>query len=69
MRVFELAKQLDIPNNELIELIEMEGIDVHNHFSVLDDEQVRTVIQAATGEAPEWTEDGPRPQTGDVSRS
>ncbi|MGA0368856.1 MAG: translation initiation factor IF-2 [Kiritimatiellia bacterium] len=56
MRVFELAKKLDIPNKELIELIEMEGIEVHNHFSVLDEEQVRIVTHAATGEAPEWTE-------------
>jgi len=57
MRVFELAKQLDIPNKELIELIEMEGIEVHNHFSVLNDEQVKVVTHAATGEAPEWTEE------------
>lgn len=56
MRVFELAKKLEIPNKELIELIEMEGIEVHNHFSVLTDEQVVTVTQAATGEAPEWVE-------------
>lgn len=56
MRVFELAKKLDIPNKELIELIEMEGIEVHNHFSVLNDEQVAIVTQAATGEAPEWLE-------------
>jgi translation initiation factor IF-2 len=60
MRVFELAKQLEIPNKELIELIEMEGIEVHNHFSVLNDEQVRIVTQAATGEAPEWSEDSPK---------
>jgi translation initiation factor IF-2 len=52
MRVFELAKKLDIPNKELIELIEMEGIEVHNHFSVLNDEQVLIVTQAATGEKP-----------------
>lgn len=56
MRVFELAKKLEIPNKELIELIEMEGIEVQNHFSVLNDEQVAIVTQAATGEAPEWTE-------------
>ncbi len=57
MRVFELAKKLEIPNKELIELIEMEGIEVQTHFSVLNDEQVKIVTLAATGEAPEWTEE------------
>jgi translation initiation factor IF-2 len=73
MRVFELAKQLEIPNKELIELIEMEGIEVHNHFSVLNDEQVKIVTIAATGEAPEWTEGGttsaentPAPEAADL---
>ncbi len=63
MRVFELAKKLDIPNKELIELIEMEGIEVHNHFSVLNDEQVLIVTQAATGEAPEWIEGSSQEKT------
>jgi len=62
MRVFELAKKLDIPNKELIELIEMEGIEVHNHFSVLNDEQVKVVTLAATSEAPEWIEETSAPE-------
>lgn len=54
MRVFELAKKLDIPNKELLELVEMEGIEVQNHFGVLTDQQVRTVVLAATDEEPDW---------------
>jgi len=61
MRVFELAKKLEIPNKELIELIEMEGIEVQNHFSVLNDEQVVVVTQAATGVAPEWIDTPEKP--------
>jgi len=54
MRVFELAKKLDIPNKELLELIEMEGFEVQNHFGVLNDSQVRTVVRAAIDEDPDW---------------
>ncbi|MEX2607464.1 MAG: translation initiation factor IF-2, partial [Kiritimatiellia bacterium] len=67
MRVFELAKKLEIPNKELIELIEMEGIEVQTHFSVLTDEQVIIVTQAATGEAPEWVE-SPAPAAGESDK-
>jgi translation initiation factor IF-2 len=56
MRVFELAKKLDIPNKELLELIEMEGIEVQNHFGVLSNEEVRKVVLAATDEEPDWLE-------------
>lgn len=56
MRVFELAKKLDIPNKELLELVEMEGIEVQNHFGVLTNDEVRTVVLAATDEEPDWLE-------------
>ncbi|MCC5849463.1 MAG: translation initiation factor IF-2 [Verrucomicrobia bacterium] len=52
MRIFELAKQLDIPSNELMELVEMMGIDAQNHFCALTPEQVNQLIEDVTGEAP-----------------
>jgi len=53
MRIFELAKQLNIPSPELMELVEMRGIEAPNHFCALTPEQVQSLIQDVTGEAPE----------------
>ena len=52
MRIFELAKQLEIPSNELMELVEMMGVDAPNHFCALTPEQVNQLIEDVTGEAP-----------------
>ena len=51
MRIFELAKQLNIPSNELMELVEMMGVDAPNHFCALTPEQVAQLIEDVTGEA------------------
>lgn len=52
MRIFELAKELNIPSPELMELVEMRGIEAPNHFCALTPEQVRDLIHDVTGEAP-----------------
>jgi translation initiation factor IF-2 len=42
MRVYELAKELNLDNKELVrQLIDL-GYDVRNHMSVLNDEQVES---------------------------
>jgi translation initiation factor IF-2 len=57
MRVFELAKELKIPIKELMELVEMEGIVVQNHFAALTPAQVRTLKIAAGAEEEGENED------------
>ncbi len=46
MRVYELAKQLDISNKELIAEIRALGIEVKSHSSSITDEEVRQVMDA-----------------------
>ncbi len=43
MKIHELAKQLNIENKELIAKAKSLDIDVKNHLSVLDDEQVQKI--------------------------
>jgi translation initiation factor IF-2 len=43
MRVHELAKQLGIPNKELVPVLRDMGIDVKSHASSLTDRQVEQV--------------------------
>jgi len=45
MRVYDLARQLDMPNKELVDKIRSLGIDVKSHSSSLDDESLRRVLQ------------------------
>ncbi|MEA4973366.1 MAG: translation initiation factor IF-2 [Candidatus Metalachnospira sp.] len=42
-RVYEVAKQLNISNKELIDKLKELGIEVNNHMSSIDDENVDTV--------------------------
>ena len=53
MRIFELAKKLNVSSGELMELVEMQGIDAQNHFCALTPEQVAALTEDVTGEAPE----------------
>lgn len=49
MRVHELAKELEIPSGELIEVIQELGIDAKSHSSGLDEDQVERVRLEMTG--------------------
>ncbi len=46
VRVYEVAKQLGIPNKELIGKIKSLGITINNHMSTLDNAQAETVLKA-----------------------
>jgi len=61
MRIFELAKQLKISSSELMELVEMQGIDAQNHFCALTPEQVAALTEDVTGEVPEPVPGAPAP--------
>lgn len=43
MRVYELSKELNISNKQLLDLLQNAGVDVKSHMSVLDDKAVLTV--------------------------
>ena len=46
MRVYDLAKQLDMANKDLMDKIKELGIDVKSHSSSLDDKQVRQILDS-----------------------
>ncbi|MFT3693968.1 MAG: translation initiation factor IF-2 N-terminal domain-containing protein [Kofleriaceae bacterium] len=46
MRVYELAKELGIPNKELIEQIKLLGLEVNNHMSTLARNDVAVIRRA-----------------------
>lgn len=43
LRVFELAKELNIPTKELIKRIKILGVDISGNFSALTDEQINII--------------------------
>ena len=43
VKVYELAKELGLTNNELIEKLKSVGVEVKSHLSVIDDEIVNKV--------------------------
>ncbi len=49
-RVYELAKQLNISNKDLIEKLNELGIDVNNHMSTVDEENAELVKELLGGE-------------------
>lgn len=52
LRVYELAKELEVPSKDLISLLQEEfGIDVKNHMSVIDDEDA-ALIKEMLGDSP-----------------
>jgi len=59
MRVHELAKELGVPNKLLLEKLRSRGVEVKNHMTVLDDEDVivmRAIIPLAFEEEKRKTE-------------
>ncbi len=51
MRVHELAKELSIDSRRLIALLKRLGVDVRNHMSTLEDDQVQRVRDIVSGKA------------------
>jgi len=49
LRVYELAKELDMPNKDLVEKIDSLGIQIKGHMSSLDEEEVKLVRDMVTG--------------------
>lgn len=49
MRVYELAKELGLESKQLIAFLSRLGIQVKNHMSALEDEEVAKVRAAAAG--------------------
>ena len=49
-RVYELAKQLNISNKDLIEKLNELGIEVNNHMSTVDEENAELVKELLGGE-------------------
>ncbi len=43
MRVYELAREVGLPNKELIQIIKELGIKISNHMNCLNEEQIRMV--------------------------
>jgi translation initiation factor IF-2 len=45
VRVYEIAKQLNISNKELLDIIADLGINVKNHMSALEDEETKIIME------------------------
>ena len=45
VRVYEIAKKLNISSKELIEVLEDFGIKVHSHMSSLEDEEAQLIME------------------------
>ena len=53
VRVYEVARELGLPNRELVERISALGIEVRNHMSALDPSEVERVKKAIAKSAPQ----------------
>ena len=61
MKVFELSKELNIENKDLLKIISDLGIEAKSHLSVLTDEQIETIKQSVS--------DGSESQVLDIDKS
>ncbi|MCG6945267.1 MAG: translation initiation factor IF-2 [Deltaproteobacteria bacterium] len=57
LRVYELAKELDVPNTDLLERIDSLGIQIKGHMSSLDEEQAQLVRDTVTGRSKQLIEE------------
>jgi translation initiation factor IF-2 len=51
LRVYELAKELDMPNKDLVEKISSLGIQIKGHMSSLEEEEAQLVRDTVTGKS------------------
>jgi translation initiation factor IF-2 len=49
LRVYELAKELDMPNKDLVDKIDSLGIQIKGHMSSLEEEEAQLVRDTVTG--------------------
>jgi translation initiation factor IF-2 len=47
VRVYELARELDLPNKEILDKLTKAGINVRSHSSTVDEEEARAALEAA----------------------
>ena len=59
MRIYELAKQIEKDNAEIVALLKEKGIDVKNHMSSIDDEAIN-IVKAAFGGKSEAKKEEPK---------
>ena len=52
VRVYELARELDLPNKEILDKLTQAGIIVRSHSSSVDEEEARAALQAAVAKKP-----------------
>ena len=57
LRVYELARELDIPNTDLLERIDSLGIQIKGHMSSLDEEQAQLLRDTVTGRSQQLIEE------------
>ena len=57
LRVYELAKELEIPNTDLLERIDSLGIQIKGHMSSLDEEQAQLLRDTVTGRSQQLIEE------------
>jgi translation initiation factor IF-2 len=57
LRVYELAKELDIPNTDLLDRIDSLGIHIKGHMSSLDEEQAQLLRDTVTGRSQQLIEE------------
>ena len=47
LRVYELAKEMNKTNKEMLGLLKEKGIEVASHMSTLSEEQIKEVMEVA----------------------
>ncbi len=52
VRVYEIAKQLNISNKEIMSRLKACGIEIHSHMSSLDDNQVKLIMDNDKADVP-----------------
>ena len=57
VRVYELAKELNIESKELVEKLKISGINVRNYMSTLDEDSARKARNLVSGKTSEIIEE------------
>jgi translation initiation factor IF-2 len=57
IRVYELAKKLNMENKELVDRLKAGGLDIKNYMSTLDEEASRRAMEIVSGARSEVVEE------------
>ena len=57
IRVYQLAKDLNLTSKELIEKFESLGVEVHNHMSTLEDSDIEVLKELLSGDVSDSVEE------------